>query len=497
MQKRDNPIFSTDLELHVISGLLKFPNLYSEVAFILNKNDFYNDFFRTTFEIIKHLKTKQEEVSPFIVAERITSSGATFKDIKNIQDTLTGISLRIVSEKEALQAVKDLKKVTVRREIFETAANIATSMKKEDGSKSFAEIVSMADNLYYKRMSTYEIFSETVDIYEGAESEIFNIEPEDGSHKFLYGPHQRINDIYGSLYRPNNISVICARSGSYKTAWMIDYADKVGAKYAIPVLHLDNGEMSKEEILHRRISSIADIPVYYIETGEWKRNPKMVEKIKSAMEVIKSRKFYYYNVGGMDIEQILSLIRNFYYTKVGRFTEQHKFILNLDYIKITEGSRDRQEHQIAGDMMVKFKNFLMSEVPVGMMTALQANRSGTVTNKTEDQVIDDETIASMSDRIIQNCSHFAILRRKTNDQLARENQEYGTLMMKFIKCRAFGQHRDRHFNLVEFQNKLMQNYINFSVNNFNIQEEGDFHDVVSQIGQVDITLTDEEEPNAF
>jgi hypothetical protein len=313
----------------------------------------------------------------------------------------------------------------------------------------------------------------------------------------MLGPHSKLNDIYGSLYRPGNISVICARSGSFKTAWMIDYADKVAARYNVPVLHLDNGEMSEEEIRFRRISSLSGVPVYFLETGEYKKNKDLLDKVQAAWAIIKNRKFYYYNVGGMDISQICSVIKNFYYSKVGRFNEKHKFVLNFDYIKISQGSRDRQEYQIAGDMMIELKNLLSKEVPVGMLTALQANRSGIVTNKTEDQVLDDESIAGMSDRIIQNCSHFFILRRKTNDQLSRENQEFGSLMLKALKCRHFGKDRARHFNLVEFNEKLVQNYINFDVDNFNMTEVGDFMDAAERIGQIDIDITREDEGSPF
>ena len=51
------------------------------------------------------------------------------------------------------------------------------------------------------------------------------------------GPYQIINDLYGSLLRPGNITVIVARSGVGKTRFCLDYCTKVAEKYDIASKH--------------------------------------------------------------------------------------------------------------------------------------------------------------------------------------------------------------------------------------------------------------------
>ena len=63
------------------------------------------------------------------------------------------------------------------------------------------------------------------------------------------GPHPRLQEMFGSLLRPGNITTIVARSGVGKTNFVMDFCTKVSLKHSIPVIHFDNGEMSKEELI--------------------------------------------------------------------------------------------------------------------------------------------------------------------------------------------------------------------------------------------------------
>ena len=49
---------------------------------------------------------------------------------------------------------------------------------------------------------------------------------------------------------------------------------------------------------------------------------------------------------------------------------------------------------------------------IPMITSVQSNRSGVVNNRRAENIVDDESIVSLSDRITQFCSHMFILRKK-------------------------------------------------------------------------------------
>lgn len=497
-----NKIASLDLEKNSLASLIRFPKvIFPEIFHFISDADFTAKVHKVIFNAAESLINNNEEVNTLILSEKINNLNIYFEEVENIYDYLEALSFIHINEKQGVQSFKELKKVTVRREIFETARNLAKEMSV-CGNKSFEEIISLADNLYNERMSIYDTFQDVENIYEGAESLVESIDP-DEVDQYLYGPHQRLNELYGSLLRPGNITVLCARAGSHKTTWMCDYAEKTSElNNYIPILHLDNGEMSKEEILFRRIASRSGVPYYYIESGKYKKNKELYEKVSSVWEDVKKIPFYYYNVGGYNVNQLKSLIKRFYLSKVGRFhhNESKPFILCYDYIKLSgDQDKNRKEYQLAGDIMADLKTFLTKEVHVGLMTALQANRFGIVTNKSKDQVQDDEGVASMSDRVIQNASHFFILRKKTNDQLLEENNQYGNLILKALKTRHLGEHRDDVLNPVVMPDGTFQNnYLNFNARNFSIEEVGDLRYVNENLNQVDISQDqDDQESETF
>ena len=133
----------------------------------------------------------------------------------------------------------------------------------------------------------------------------------------MMGPHEKINQIYGSLLRPGNITVIVARSGVGKTQWCMDYSTKVSMKYNVPVLHFDNGEMSKEELIMRQCAAISGVPMHLLETGNWRKaGADVVTKVRSTWAKVKDLKFYYYNVGGMDVDAMIKVLKRFYMRKL-------------------------------------------------------------------------------------------------------------------------------------------------------------------------------------
>jgi replicative DNA helicase len=171
-----------------------------------------------------------------------------------------------------------------------------------------------------------------------------------------------INDIYGSLLRPGNITVVVARSGVGKTQFCMDYSTKVSLEYNVPVLHFDNGEMSKEELIMRQCSALSGVPMHLIESGQWLRAGKeTVDKVRNVWAKVKKLQFYYYNVGGMDVDSMINTLKRFYYSKVGR---GNRMIFSFDYIKTTSdmGSGNKTEWQVVGEMVDKFKRCVQKDI---------------------------------------------------------------------------------------------------------------------------------------
>ena len=485
----------------MLAGLIKMPSAYAEIAPILSEDDFYSASTyvnQTIFKVLRVALQRGDEIDEIILAERIIDLNISFEDNLDITGFIQKLGMRKINKSGLLSAVEDLKKITVRRQIFDSAREVANKMKGMGSSPSFSEIIEQADAIYNKQIEFYSMDRTSPEnIYEDMESLV----EERGNNPIeefgFLGPYRRVNELYGSLLRPGNISVIVARSGVGKTTFCLDFVSKVSLKYDnIPVLHFDNGEMSKEELLNRQCAALSGVPLNLIETGAWRRNQECVDKMRALWPKIKELKLYYYNVAGMDIPSMVNVIKRFYYSHAGR---NNPMIFSFDYIKTISSMRNKgnNEWEVVGDMITSFKNLIQKEIlgedgpVIAMITSVQSNRSGVTNNRRVENIINDESIVSLSDRIIQFCSHMFHLRPKVPEEIQSEGAQFGTHILEPFKYRHLGQDVGRALNLVEREDgSKVRNYINLNISNFNITEIGDFQD---QVGAMDLDVEAEED----
>lgn len=485
-------IYSYETERHFLAGILKYPNQFSEVASFITDDDFFcgaSQINITLFRVIRAALQNGEFIDPVIISERVKSYGLTFDDDINVADYIESLYHTKINEESIVQVSKELKKFTIRRQIFNACSEVAKKMKSIPSSSSYDDIIRTADSIYNKQIDIYESGLDVpVNIFEKMEAFI----EERGNNPItefgMMGPHPKINEIYGSLVRPGNITVIVARSAVGKTSFVMDYAIRTAAKYDVPVLHFDNGEMSEEELIVRECAALSGVPFYLLETGQWRKaGPEIVKKVRDVWPKVKNLKFYYFGVGGQTVDQMITSIKRFYYSKVGRGKEM---IFSFDYIKTSSESRgaNYQEHQIVGEMVDKFKRCIQKELKfdgkptVGMLTSVQANRIGISNNRNSTDLVEDESIISLSDRIIHFASHVFFLRQKTLDEL-QAYKGFGTHNLICFKFRHLGRDIAGALQPVKFPDgSIKRNFINLEFSNFGIEEKGDLRDIVKSLG---------------
>ena len=78
-----------------------------------------------------------------------------------------------------------------------------------------------------------------------------------------------------------HITVVVARAGVGKTQFCMDFCTKVSSiNNNVPILHFDNGEMSKEELIVRQCSALSGVPMHLLETGRWRQaGQEIVDKV--------------------------------------------------------------------------------------------------------------------------------------------------------------------------------------------------------------------------
>jgi len=485
-------VYSYELEQHLIAGLIKHPETYPLIASFIDASDFFDQntiVNKTIFSVLRQNLEKGDSIDEVILTQKVQSLNISFEDNINISDYIKALSLRQISKDGVLKVSQELKKITVRREIHNSSLEVAKSMKSLPGDASFDDIVSQADKIYNDKINLYEMGSNKPEnLFDGMEDFIEDRGNNPIDEFGLMGPHQRVNDLYGSLLRPGNITVVVARAGVGKTQFCMDFCTKVSEmNNHIPVLHFDNGEMSKEELIIRQCSALSGVPMHLLETGRWRQaGEEIVNKVRKTWNKIKNFKFYYYNVAGHSIDSMLNIIRRFYFSEIGR---GNKMIFSFDYIKTTyERQNGATSWETVGRMVDKFKQLIQKELcfndapAVAMLTSVQSNRLGITNNRRAENVVDDESIVSLSDQITQFCSHLFLLRQKTMDEIQSEPEDFGTHKLICLKYRWLGKDVHRALQPVEMPDgSKRKNYINLHMENFALEEKGDLQDLVDHM----------------
>ena len=487
-------IYNYEIERQFLAGLIKHPETFVEISSFISEKDFFSEnssVNQTIFSVYKSIIEKRESVDPIILSERVKSLGISFEDNINISDYIQSLSLKKINKNVIIDIAKELTKLTLRREMYYGGIEISQKMKSLSPDFDALEILDKADKLYNERLHLFhQVENSPQNVFEDM-VEVIEDRGENPISEFgLMGPHERINDLYGSLLRPGNITVVCARSGVGKTTFVLDFVRKVCSKDKIPVLHLDNGEMSKEEIIMRLCSAMSGVPMHLLESGRWRNaGDKIVSQVRDVWNKISDINLDYYNVGGKSIDEILSVIKKYYYSKVGR---GNKMILSFDYIKTTfQEFSNKSEWQVVGEMVDKFKKLIQTEIVfdnepmLSLFTSVQSNRLGITTNRNSDNVVDDESVVSLSDRITQFCSHMFILRHRTNDEIELA-PDFGTHALIPVKTRHLGKDVFRAINKVRMENgQLRNNCIFLDVNSFSVEEKGDLQDLVNSMSDLE------------
>ena len=475
-------IYSLQVERHVLGGLIKYQNLFPDIDIFLSEDDFFHDVHSTIYAVYKNIKNRGEKVDKILLAEKIKNLGISFKDDIDIYDYIDNLTFSQITEEATIGACKELVKLRVRRELSSTAEKIKKYVV-QNGEESLDKIISDVDAIYNEKISLYEATTEPINLFQNIEEIIEEIGNSPREEVGLITPYQEFNRLYGGL-KNGNIYAIVSRPGQGKSTWINDIcfnSSKI-LRNKTKTLILDT-EMQTLDVQLRMVSSMTDVPMWYLETGNWRKNEEMTSKVRLAWKDVKSQEYYHYHVGSKNIDQICSIIRRWYLSKVGRGNQA---LIAYDYVKLTgeKVGQNWAEHQAIGQKIDKLKR-ISEEIECPIVTAMQLNRTGENFNRTAANVVDDSSVIALSDRLQWFASFVAIFRRKTLDELALDGQEFGTHKLIPTKTRFQGKEAAGHQDLIrrlDANGKQIwaQNYLNYNVHNFKIQERGSLHTITQR-----------------
>lgn len=480
----DINISSQQVEKAVISGFLRSPEKLLELIHIISEKDFFYNPHPVIFSIIKDCASNNRIVDPIIIAERIKSLGITYKANISIYDYLTSLSFIKINDRALGDACKQLVILRIRREIYSVGESLKSAMISS-GDVEADKIISIADKIYNERILSYNISEKPRDIFEDViekiEERALNPKEEIG----FKTPFSKFNEFYGGL-RGGNVYCFVSRGGVGKSTLLNQISFRSSVINSCKTLFLDT-EMVTEDILWRSASAITGIPMWFLETGNWKHNAELRKKFEIKKEDLIKAKGYieHMNVAGVHIQDVISLIQRWYYGQIGR---GNPAIVVYDYIKLTgESEYNKKEYELIGEKVDKLKQCsLRLDIPI--LTACQLNR-------TAEAGVDDSSAIAQSDRLLWYATYVGIFRRKTLEEQAEDGLQFGTHKLIELKGRFQGKNSQGHSNVIKCLDakgkvKYKYNFINYEVDNFAVEEKGTLQDIIDA-HDVNIELDEE------
>jgi hypothetical protein len=265
----------------------------------------------------------------------------------------------------------------------------------------------------------------------------------------------------------------------------------------LSILYLDT-EMRPEDAMIRYIAGAIGVPYWLIDSRQWRKDSVWCPKIRAELERIrkkKTKKLYFEQIGNKSGIELEKYVKRFYLNKVGR---GNPFFLLYDYLKISEAdkadSKGQQEYIVAYTKTEILKE-LAEYCNCPIFSAIQENRSGITTGKSSHQIDDSEGSASMSDRLNWLVAFMGKLRKRTHDEMLEDsmpNLKAPTHKLIATKTRYLGRSGPQFLDYVKVKigNQVMykQNFINLNIDNFAVEDQGTYSEMLEKIGKTKINL---------
>lgn len=474
-------IYNIEFEKQLLAGLLQYPAIYADIGPFINESDFSRTN-KMIFNIIANLIKETNSVNKIVAIERLKSLNITIPDL-DVASYIEALSMIVVDERSMLDLAKELKLVTIRRELSETGQTLDKAMRKGSFS-DFDQIIRAADEIYNKKINLYHHDQNVVDIF-GSIDDLMS-QSDANLFKELNCPYAAFQKYYGG-FRPGNVYCFASRSGQGKSTILMDIAYKTAniVNKNVKVLYLDT-EMFTREVTPRLIASLSGVPFWHIDSGRYRQNAEYLAKVEGAKKTIKEHNYHFFHkhVGNINLTALISLIKRWYLKECGR---GEKALIVYDYLKILEADRggNMKEYELMGDKMDALKT-CAKELDAPLLTAVQINRTGVTANRPVRELVDDESVISISDRIQWFTSYMSIFRRKVPEEIEADGIARGTHKMIVLKTRTQGEFATGHHDLVRIVDqernrvRYVNNFINFNIDNFHVEERGSLRDYVNR-----------------
>lgn len=459
---------------------MQFPDSVTDVLPIIKPSDFYVDVNGAIFSVIANFVSEGRSVDPVLVTQRMQSLG-----INTIHDVAIGDYILAISRSDRIaedsfrERFQELKKLSVLRNLKKMNSDIG-KLIDSNTDKSISQIIGMVEQKFGEVVNVFEEDDAPCSIFE----QISDFIEERGNNPQEVGivaPYEEFRKLYGDFLN-GGFYVFAAPPKSGKSTFLMDICDKVTVdSEEVHALYLDT-ELTSEEVMLRLAFKLSGTKEFYLRNGSWRKDCQMERAVRQTLEKIdkgRNKNVDHLYVANRPIGEIISMVRRWHYKKI---REGKKAIVFYDYLKLTgESISDAwKEHQVMGDKATKLKD-LAQELKCPIISAIQTNSYGDV---------------AMSKQIKWFVNLLGMLRPKTPEEIAAEQQRFGTHTLEVTESRNQGENGMGFLDLVQMPDGDYKRInIHFKFENFNVQEICTLREVADFMNhEVKIDKTHKESP---
>lgn len=461
--------YSPELERAVLAGLMQNPKALSDIEPFLSGQHFFNVTNRNLFNIIRECIYRNEIPEPILISSKFKNLGIVIGENIECYDYVESISLIKSSPKTCVNSAKQLLFLFKKKQVFESAQKIQ-EIASDPQIKTMKKLLDEADQ-HYSEINVLEV-NRADDLFLDLYEELINRGNNPVERIGMKLPFPLMEEYFGGL-REENVYSICARPKAGKTTFMNSFSIKMALINPNTKVLLLDTEMNRADIRYRVAAAITGVPMYDLETGQFRRVREYVEKVENCKDKIRSmvNLCTHKHVADMNIDQVVRFI-NQWNLKNGRGIKK---IISYDYLKITgdEGS-NKQEYQVIGEKVNKLKK-VAERIKCPVLAPCQLNRDA-------ENGVDDSRSIAQSDRISWFAGFVALLSKKTKEEIAEEGSHNGTHKLKPIFARYGGKRFKHWFDYVKnHKGQYVRNFINFNIDDFDVSEKSTAEDMFDEL----------------
>jgi replicative DNA helicase len=429
-------LFDKPSEAIVLSGLVKNPRMIFELdGKFLKHDDFYHGPFQNAYIVLRDLIINQQADK---IDKHLVTIRANEIDVALAKDELDAIFARDVGKEALIRYAKKVKKLSVKRFLSMKLHSMSNEVEPYDGSVS--ELLGHIENEVFDAVNGLGSSQQVVElIAEGSWDYIVNL----GKHPIgLDLGFKNWQEDIGEI-RNKSVHGLFGRPKAGKSQLALQFGLRAACFKNIPTLILDS-ELGKQLEWVRLYGQLAQIPYKQIESGAWKNSEVMVEKMEKARDIIDKAPFYYVNVAGMPIDEIIPALRQFGMKYSNQEATTPQCLTIYDYVKLGDIGQlmTAKEYQILGAITSRLHDEANRlNMPVIMVG--QLNRSA----ETSDGL---DTIAD-SDKISRDIDSVSIIRQKAEKEKSQDIDAHCSHLLKVLACRSGPGHDDMEYINLEFQ----------------------------------------------